>query len=318
MALIEKALSEHCCGEPVQLDGPISVRDYSEIFHALIGTAEPLEAAVKRCLDPRTKVADEPEARQQFAALQRINSAFGNRNRRYRVPTPLYLLPELGTFAMSWVDGVSVTRKLRHPGVFIDGPGWLEAIGAWLGNFHQAGPLQRRRVNVDEQLNALEDLPAAALSERSLAKAIAILQKTASPLESGEVAVSWLHGDCKTDNFIACGENIYGIDISLSHENAVEYDLAQFLNNLDLLLSSPKHLHLAGMKSKLEAAFWRGYSSTGPSVSPSYLNWLRLSFALFFWHETLKGERPNIRTWILNRMFAKLVGHLSEKTTSAH
>lgn len=310
---LRKSLSDHFDGVGVALEGPISVRDNSEVFHATIETAVPLEAAIKRCRLPQTKMPDEAAAEEQFVALQRVHAAFAKRDRRYRVPTPLYLAPALGTLAMSWIDGESLTRKMRHPAVYLEGPRWFEAIGAWLGNFHQAGPARRRRVDLGQQLRVAEELRASPLPDRSFAKALLTVQKTAPLLANVEVEASWLHGDCKTDNFILCGQDIYGIDISLSHENPVEYDLAQFLNNLDLILASPQHLHLLGMQSKLEKAFWRGYRSTGPSVSHAYLDWLRLIFSLSFWHSTLTEQKRNLRSWMLNRMFAKLVERLSGK-----
>ncbi|HJV94106.1 MAG TPA: aminoglycoside phosphotransferase family protein [Azonexus sp.] len=310
---LRESLSDHFDGVGVALEGPISVRDNSEVFHATIDTAVPLEAAIKRCLLPQTKRPDEAAAKEQFVALQRVHTAFANRNRRYRVPTPLFLAPALGTLAMSWVAGESLTRKLRHPAVFIEGARWFEAIGAWLGNFHQAGPRRRRRVDLGQQLRVAEELRASPLPDRSFATALLTVQKTAPLLTDIEVEVSWLHGDCKTDNFILCGQDVYGIDISLCHENPVEYDLAMFLNNLGLILASPQHLHLLGMQSKLEKAFWRGYMSTGPSVSHAYLDWLRLVFSLSFWHTTLTDRKRNLRSWMLNRMFKKLVKRLSRK-----
>jgi len=310
---LRKSLSDHFAGVSVALEGPISVRDNSEVFHATIDTVVPLEAAIKHCLVPHTKRPDEVAAEEQFVALQRVHKAFANRDQRYCVPTPLYLAPALGTFAMSWVAGESLTKKMRHPAVYIEGARWFEEIGAWLGSFHQAGPLRRRLVDLGQQLRVAEELRASPLPDQSFVTALMIVQKTAPLLTNIEVEVSWLHGDCKTDNFILCGQDIYGIDISLNHENPVEYDLAQFLNNLDLLLAGPQHPHLLGMRSKLEKAFWRGYTRTGPSVSHSYLNWLRLVFSLSFWHTTLAERKQGLRRWMLNRMFAKLVERLSRK-----
>lgn len=310
---VRQSLSDHFDGAGVALEGPISVRDNSEVFHATIATAVPLEAAIKHCLLAQTKRPDAAAAEGQFVALQRVHAALANRDRRYRVPTPLYLAPALGTFAMSWVDGESLTKKMRHPAVYLEGPCWFEEIGAWLGNFHQAGPARRRRVDPGQQLGVAGELRASPLPDPSFATALLTVQKTAPRLADIEVEVSWLHGDCKTDNFIVSGPDTYGIDISLSHENPVEYDLAQFLNNLDLLLAEPQFLHLLGMRSKLEKAFWRGYMRTGPAVSHAYLDWLRLIFSLSFWHTILTERKRNLRSWMLNRMFAKLVERLSKK-----
>jgi tRNA A-37 threonylcarbamoyl transferase component Bud32 len=310
---VRNALSEHFSGASVQIDGPISVRDNSEIFHGRIDTAEPLEAAIKRCLVPHTNDPDEAAAKEQFTALQRVSGALADRNERYRVPTPLYLVPALATLAMTWVEGKSLSKNMRCAAVFSKGAGWFENTGAWLGAFHKAGRSRRQVVNLNERLAVIDDLCVPPLLDEAYARATVVQRKAASTLENVETEISWLHGDCKTDNFILSGTNIYGIDISLNHESPVEYDLAQFLNNLDLLLSSPKYLHLRGMRSTLEKAFMRGYQTTGPTVSYAYLNWLRLNFSIAFWHTMLTGQRPGIRTWMLNRMFAKLAARLSAK-----
>jgi tRNA A-37 threonylcarbamoyl transferase component Bud32 len=315
---LRKALSDQFTGAIVHLNGPISSRDNSEIFRASIETAEPIEAAVKRCLIPQTNLPDDSAANEQFLALKRVENALASGPKRFRVPSPLLHLPELATIAMSWVDGDTLTNKMLQPSVFARGRGWFEDIGAWLGNFHKAGSVRLQLVNLDERLRVVQDLRASPLADRSFSNAISILLETASPLQSIEAQISWLHGDCKTDNFILSGNLIYGIDISLNYENPVEYDLAQFLNNLDLLFSSPKYLHLFAMRSKLEKAFWRGYLSTGPTVAHLYLNWLRLGFSVSFWHTMLEGRKQSLRTWILNRMFSKLVDRLSKQIDLIH
>lgn len=308
-----KAISNHYAGVNIEIDGPVSVRDNSQIFHATINAVTPLQAAVKLCLDPQLNIPDESAAEEQFAALERVSNALENGNGRFRVPEPLCLSAELAIFAMSWVEGKSLTSWLRHPSVFIKGADWFHEIGAWLGNFHKVGPLRRREICLDERLTVIDNLSISPISDRAFTEAILVLQKTAPALKGMEVEVTWLHGDCKTDNFLLSGDGIYGIDISLSYENPVEYDLAQFMNNMDLLLRSPQYLYLRGMQSNLEAAFWRGYRSTGPSVSDAYLNWMRLGFSLSFWHSMLKGRHRNIRTWILNRLFAKQAINLCGK-----
>lgn len=314
---VKKAISGYFSGAAVQLSNPVSERDNSKIFRAFIEASIPFEAAVKFCLVPKTKIPDTAAATEQFVALERVNHALASGNPRYRVPTPLYLAPELGALVMSWVDGESLTDKLRRPALFFEGENWFEGVGAWLGNFHKAGPTRNQCVDLVERLKVVDDLCATPLSDKSFAKALSILRKTAPALNGMEVEASWLHGDCKTDNFFLSGSNIFGIDISLSYENPVEYDLAQFLNNFDLLLAGPKYLHLFKLKSTLEAAFWRGYQTTGPSVSSIYLNWLRLNFSLSFWHAMLKDRKQSARTWVLNRIFSRLIDRLANKVSQA-
>lgn len=225
-------------------------------------------------------------------------------------------MTELATFAMSWVNGESLTRKLHSAAIFTNGPKWFMDIGAWLGNFHMAGPVGRTVVRLDDRIDILDELRQEHPDNTVFADAFLLLQRTASGIAGTEASTSWLHGDCKTDNFFLSGENVYGIDISLSYESTIEYDLAQFLNNLELILSAPQYLHLRWARSRLEKAFWRGYRQTGPSVSDAYLNWVRLDFALTLWDKQLTGRRRSIRSWMIDRMFSKLIARLSGNLVS--
>ena len=297
-------------GAQVQISGPVHVRDNSAIFHARIHATTPWEAAVKHCLLPKTNTPDQIAANQQFEALGRVHRALAKGDSRFAVPAPLYLDHELATFAMGWVDGESVSRKLRHPAVFFKGADWFKDIGAWLGAFHRAGPIRRRPLKLDERLAVVDDLRASTLPHAAFSLALELLQETATPLQNIDTQVSWLHGDCKTDNFILFNNRIFGIDISLIHENSVELDLAQFLNNLSLMLSSPQYLPISRLRPQLEKAFWQGYQSTGPSVSLIYLDWIKLLFAVTFWHTMLHKRKMTVRLWVLNRIFSGLVERL--------
>ena len=173
-----KVISDHFSGVEVQLSGPISERDNSKVFYAVIDTAKRLEAAVKLCLVPQTQIPDESSAREQYVALERVNSALANGNPRYRVPTPLYLAADLAVFVMSWVEGESLTNKLRQSATFNDGTRWFEGIGAWLGNFHKAGPIRRQLIDLDERLKVIEDLCASPLPSESFKRALNGKEKT--------------------------------------------------------------------------------------------------------------------------------------------
>ncbi len=311
----QEALSCHYGGANIRIDGPISVRDNSRIFHATINSAPPIEAAIKHCLVPHTGTPDVLAATEQFVALQRVNDALAGTDKRYRSPSPLFLDTTQAFFAMSWVAGASLTRKMHRATVFIDGPSWFEDVGAWMGHFHSAGLAERRPAPLEERLAVIDRLCTTAMTDPAFGSAQVLLKRAATSMKDVQVEVAWLHGDCKTDNFILDNGKVYGIDISLIYENPVEYDLAQFLNNLSLRLYSPQSIYLRAMMTTLERAFWRGYRSTGPSVSHTYLNWLRLTFALPFWHATIRQQQSTLRKWVMNRMFAKLAKELSVEIT---
>src|SRR5207247_3492400 len=87
-----------------------------------------------------------------------------------------------------------------------------------------------------------------------------------------QLSISWLHGDCKMDNFMATRDSMFGIDYSLAHENAIEHDVAQFLNNFELLIQRMRFHRLAPIASMLIEAFMRGYHRTAPPISREFLS----------------------------------------------
>ena len=308
------ALSARFAGAAVQLNGPISVRNNSEVFRAVVTAPVPVDAALKICLIPRTVDADSSVAREQFEALERVSIELDKRGTRYCVPRPLCLLSQWGAFAMTWADGESLTQKLSRAVSIFQGAQWFEEAGAWLGNFHNAGPRRRQRVDLGDRISALREVCVTPLPGVLFANAIAKLQNDALNLSGIDVHTSWLHGDCKTDNIILGVDKVFGIDIALAHENPVEYDIAQFLNNLGLLLSSPRYIYLWGMQSRFEAAFLRGYSREGPSVCTAYLDWLRLNFLVCFWHAEVGSQRQTLRGRVLSHMFVRSVRRLYVRT----
>lgn len=315
---MKNALSVHFSSTAMEFDAPVSARDNSNIYHATIHAPVPFDAAVKQCLVPQTNIPDALAAQEQYAALERVHAAFENMDGRYRVPTPLHLSSALAAFAMSWVKGESLSKKLRSPVALLEGQAWLRDAGAWLGHFHNVGPRRRQPIGEDERLTDAGNYATSAVPEKAFFHALRVLNESTPSLKSMVIEVTWLHGDCKVDNFILTDQGIYGIDISLCDENPVEYDIAMLLNNLDLLLSGPQYIHVRAMQSRFEQAFWQGYRLFGPPVSQVYLDWTRLNFLLSQWHTMLNGHRPRINTWILNCMFSNLTTRLSRMVDRDH
>lgn len=311
LVIVSRALSGLYQGAPVDIGLPVSIRNNSRVFRAAIGTSPASFAAIKVCVEPGTGSPDATTAKEQYVALERVYRALTRGNPRYAVPEPLHRLDEFGAFAMAWAEGESLTRKMNRFSFYRGGRGWFEDVGAWLGNFHHAGPLRRQPVDMGDRLAVIDAISMSPLPDKVFANGISQLKKTASTSIEVNTHFSWLHGDCKTDNFILGDKCIYGIDIGLRHENPVEYDLAQFLNNLGLLLSGPKYFHLTGLQTRLEAAFLFGYRRVGPSYSPTALNWLRLNFLLAFWHAEIGKRKPSLRRWTLNKLFARHVNRLT-------
>lgn len=300
----------HFPGAVADFNLPISVRANSEIFRTLIRAPVPFEAALKICLIPGTKIPDSSFAKVQYRALTRVSAEMLKGDARYRVPTPLWLNDDLGAFAMTWADGDTLTGKLTSRGVFSQAAGWFESVGAWLGNFHKAGPLRCEAVNLIDRLELLDEI-SGSVASATFDNAIRALRSTAPLIKDAPVRASWLHGDCKIDNFILSNQSVYGIDIALAHDNAIEYDLAQFLNNLDLLLSTARYAYLWRSRMKFEAAFLLGYSKSGGHFSMPYLNWLRLNLLLSFWHNEAQSRKGTARAVLVNWMFSNAARSLS-------
>jgi tRNA A-37 threonylcarbamoyl transferase component Bud32 len=310
---MKHALSDHFSGVNIRLGDLFSVRENSNIFHSRIAGPEPFDAAVKQCLVPQTKILDPISAKKQYNALERVHRAFEGLDDRYSVPIPLHFSPSFAAFAMSWVNGESLSAKLRSPLAIIEGPSWMRSVGAWLAHFHTAGPRRSLCVGSDLRLLDAGNYPVETLQERAFANATRVLEQAAPLLKGLQVEMTWLHGDCKADNFILKEDAVCGIDISLCDENPVEYDIAMFLNNLGMLLSGPQYIHVRALQSRFEDAFWEGYRLFGPPVSQAYLDWTRLNFLLYQWNGLYSARRPRLNTWVLNRIYATLTTHLHRK-----
>ena len=289
------------------LEGPISIRDYSQIYRATVHASPMFNLAVKRCLVPRTMTPDAATALDQYAALARTGQAMRPYSPKYLVPQPVFLSHELATLGMSWVSGKPLTNMLRHPAALVRGTTWFAEVGAWLGCFHATGPARTAMFESEARKLNIAELQASPISNGTFRQATTLTASRLPQLSGLQVRTSWLHGDCKTDNFMIDGQKICVIDVSLKYENAIEYDLAQFLNHLDLQLLSPQNIHLRGFRSAFARAFLRGYQKGGLQISRECMEWVRLWAALTLWNSTLMGRPMTGKSWVLNRVFESLV-----------
>ena len=294
-----------------QLDGPISVRDNSRVYRARQPGASGLTAALKVCLSGGGGAADPVEARQQFEALTRVHVAFDVAPDGLAVPAPLFLIPELAAYGMSWVDGESLTdwlRRCRDPLALVDAH---RRVGQWLGAFHRLGPLRTGSANLDSKLTHLAHMRLHPLPHPTFAKALDALDSSAAQMSRMALQISWLHGDCKTDNFMLSTRLSVAIDFGLKFENAVEHDLAQFLNGHDLLMLDLRWRRVLPIAGTLQQGFLRGYADAGPSVNDGFLQWMRLCSALSAWQSTVvERHAPWPQRWIMGRLLGTLVARL--------
>lgn len=291
-----------------RVERKISVRDNSVIYLAQLSAGQTNRAAIKCCLIPGTRSFDQATARQQFDALTRVHVALQRDSGSGQVPTPLFSIDDLGAYAMSWVDGDSLSSHLR---IWQDADFVISAhaqAGRWLAKFHRSGPLRITLADFSNKIEHLGDMRRQPVRHPLFGEALDTVTAAASCMARMPVATSWLHGDCKPDNFLLASSGLIGIDISLKHENAIENDLSAFLNGLDLMLLDIRWRRAMRHAQRLRDAFLQGYSSEGAVVSLPHLSWLRLWSALTAWHAATvesKARWPN--RWLLHRQFSFLV-----------
>lgn len=292
-----------------RVEQKISVRDNSVIYLAHLSAGQTNRAAIKCCLLPGTRSFDRATARQQFDALTRVYVALQGNNGSGQVPTPLFLIEDLGAYAMSWVDGDSLTGHLRiwHDSEVVISS--IEQAGRWLARFHRSGPLRTAAANLGNKIQHITDMRRQPVLNPIFEDALNTVAANVSRFAELPVAISWLHGDCKPDNFMLSAGGLIGIDISLGYENAIEYDLASFLNGLDLMLLDIRWRRAKTHTLRLKEAFILGYLAEGLNVSLALLSWLRLWSALTAWHAaTVESMARWPNRWLLNRQFRVLVG----------
>lgn len=292
----------------VRLEGPISVRDNSVVYRARMGGGVRPDAAVKCCRQPDTGGCDAVLARRQFDALGRVDAAFRQRDHRFRAPAPLFFSARFGAYGMAWIDGESLTARMAREGGLESLAPAFERVGAWMAAFHCAGRAQAGTPDIAGKIAHLAAMQRQPVAHPLFQRSLRLLADCRAVEATMLLQISWLHGDCKTDNFLLARDATYGIDIGLAHQNAIEHDLAQFLNNVDLLALRWRFRHLRADATALNDAFMRGYRANGPAVSQSFLHWVRLWSALTFWHTSIAERRPAWPArWLLNRMFSTLV-----------
>ena len=291
--------------------GPLHERDNSRVFFAECAGL-PSPAAIKWCALPRTLQPDGDSASRQFEALHRAADAMQS-DPRYAVPRPYLLDSERALIAIEWIDGKTVTALIS---------GWRSAAGAthrlmadagnWLRHFHRAHPLDDGFLDVEEKLGYLSTYDTSELVRDGVfAQGIAELKRTAAAAASISLRRSWVHGDFKTDNLIVSGQRIVGIDVQIRHENTVVYDLAPFINDLELAMYHPAGWRLAPSRARLITAFVDAYSEGAPGRVWLPLTWIRLYMMLSSWNSAHSRGSAGLRAAILGHCFRSVTARLN-------
>jgi tRNA A-37 threonylcarbamoyl transferase component Bud32 len=237
--------------------GPVYQRQNSHIFYAECD-ALPSAAAIKWCLQTYTPRPDSDSAVRQFEALRRVADAM-QADPRYTVPRPYLLDRERALLAIEWIGGAPMTASMASWRCGADNAHDLMVqAGNWLRHFHQAHRLPDGPLDVEDKLRSASEYDDCALArDQVFAQGLADLRRSAAAAASVNLERSWIHGDFKTDNLIISGQRIVGIDVQIRHENTVVYDVAPFLNDLELSFCHPMAWRPASVRARLIAAFVR-------------------------------------------------------------
>ena len=247
-------------GEPCVYEGIVELRDNSRIHRALWGSRS---IAVKECFDLTRRHPDPTAAEREFSALTSLTEATSASGTPPLAPIPLALCREHAIYAMTWIAGRPATSLMLARTTDIEQAGMQgAAAGHWLRRLHGLRPLPSRRSDFEEKASSVEEIPLADQGRDPLIRrAAASLLSHASAAAAQLMPASWIHGDMKTDNLLVDGDRVTGLDVHLSHENTVVYDLAPFLNHLHLLRWTPRGLWQTNKLMRVAEAFLNAYSA---------------------------------------------------------
>ncbi len=310
-----RQLTRHFGVSKIQVLGPISVRPNSVIYRIDLDEAQGRRFAGKFYvrggkIGDINLAPDFEAAQQQYSALSKVSAAMLHQD-RFAVPHAVHFDGEYAISVMSWIEGESMPKVLEGLHASQDLASHFSEMGGWLGIFHTVGPYSHKVANASERLTSIGKMVAKPVPSRVFDKALKVLLTHLNDFEGLVVTNSWLHGDCKMENFMISQGKLYGIDFQLRHENACEYDAAQFWNNLDLLLYGPLLLRVGFRRAALKRSFWYGYTQFGQPINQPYFKWLRLSLFLSFWHaETMRNKtspKTVVKKWIYRHLTKRLV-----------
>jgi len=291
-----------------RVKGPLSERANSRIYYVEC-SRYPFPLAVKLCLKPHQNVPDVVGARDQFRALQKAYSKMGTQD--FTVPRPIDLCHDEGMIVTEWMPGKSVTELLYSARYSPrSAPRLMIQAGQWLRSFHEAFLLPPGILNVEERLPVLLEMETHPASRHgTFFRAIDGLRQYAEAAAFQKLPRSWIHGDFKTDNLMVSGQRTVGMDVHVRHQNVCVYDIASFMNQLELTCLSPRGLHLYPMRKQLFGAFLKHYYQSNDSGSVVPLLWVRLYSMLCLWR-SLEEQR---KAWFELQYFRQCFRHTAKQ-----
>lgn len=295
----------------IVIRGPVATRMASRLFYVECDDF-PTAAAVKFCLHRHTLTPDVDAAHRQHDALRIISEAMGS-DQKYAVPKPYLLQPEAGLIAFEWIEGPIMTDMLLAWGCgAADAEKLMIRAGYWLKHFHEGHALSADRVDTEGKLSAaFAEAKTTVLTDSVFGQAIGVLKDTAHRVHTAPIPRSWMHGDFKTDNLMVSGSRTIGIDVHLRYENVIVYDLAPFLNHLELVLYHPRGWRHMLRRERLFSAFLNAYSDAPAEGYAGPLNWVRLYMLLMEWSTAARHTSSILRSQFSRMCYRAVAARLA-------
>ena len=296
--------------------GPVGAHQNSRIYRAECRDF-PFPLLVKLCVHSNSTAPDPVTARAQFLGLQQAWSKT-RADTHYRVPQPVLLLEPEGILVAEWVEAPTMTERLyawratnkeftRHIG----------DAAEWLKRFHQAHRFPDVTLNCREILPRLLDGDPAVRDSALYRAGYALLRTTADRAVRVALECSYVHGDYKADNLLVDGDRVVAIDVQLDHRNAVLFDIASFLNHLELLVWHPRGLRIAMWHRGLVQYFIERYFGSPLSAERRVaLLWVRLFNAMGAWIDLALDNKSRLSYQYMSFCYRALVRRLIREMVS--
>lgn len=265
----------------------------------------------KICVIPNTDTRDPETSRTQYLSLRMAWELTGQ-HPRYNVPQPVLHVEQDAMIVAEWVEAPSMTRCLyslaasrsRLYRYIADAAGWLR-------NFHQARRFPDVTLQCQVLLPRLQEGDSAIRDSKAYQAGLTILHSMTKLVDNIRLECSYIHGDYKTDNLLVAGERIVCIDIQIEHRNSALFDVASFLNHLDLMSLDPRGLRIAMYRRGLIKAFMNSYRMLPPARDQQLaLLWIRLFSVLGAWIDLPLDNKSRFRRFYMECCYRVLVRRL--------
>jgi hypothetical protein len=168
----------------------------------------------------------------QFVALGRATEHLASVSDRLATPRPVALLPEIGAYAMEYVPGESLSRRIRvgalvRPARVLEG---VAAAASIIKSLHRLEPERETSIDLQTVVHRSLERARAVLGRVGLSAPVAQLDPPERRAVRGKEAL--LHGDFAPENVLLASGVTTCLEPDLVVRGPVEEDLARFLTML--------------------------------------------------------------------------------------